>query len=87
MSWVNKHKLPAIEAIKYNDQLCLTINDLLNALHSTFNTALYHQVNINILDKVTDKSPFSWTPFSKEEFKSAITNCNNSSILGLDKLS
>jgi len=28
MSWVNKYKLPAIEAIKYNDQLCLTIDIL-----------------------------------------------------------
>ena len=28
ISWVNKCKLPAIEAIKYNDQLCLTINIL-----------------------------------------------------------
>jgi len=28
MSWVNKCKLPAIEAIKYNDQSCLTIDTL-----------------------------------------------------------
>jgi len=28
MNWVNKQKLPAIEAIKYNDQPCLTIEDL-----------------------------------------------------------
>ena len=28
MSWVNKHKLPAIETIKYNDQQYLNINDL-----------------------------------------------------------
>jgi len=41
MSWVNKCKLPAIEAIKYENQLCLTINSLWNALHSTFNTALH----------------------------------------------
>ena len=86
MSWVNKHKLPAIKAIKYNDQPCLTTNDLWNALHSIFNTALYHQVNINILDKIVDKSSSSWASFSKEEFKSVITNCSNSSTPGLDKL-
>ena len=28
MSWVNKRKLPAIEVIKYNDQLCLIIDAL-----------------------------------------------------------
>jgi len=52
-----------------------------------FNTALHHQVDINILDKVTNKPPSSWAPFSKEEFKSAITNYNNFSTLGPDKLS
>jgi len=44
-------------------------------------------VNINILDKVANKPPSSWAPFSKEEFKSAITNCNNSSTPEPDKLS
>ena len=59
MSWVNKYKLPAVEAIKYNNQPCLTINDLWNALHSTFNIALHCQVDINILDEVADKPPSS----------------------------
>ena len=86
MSWVNKCKLPAIEAIQYNDQPYLTINNLWNVLHSTFNTALYRQVDINILDKIVDKSSSSWAPFSKEEFKSAIANYSNSSTPGPDKL-
>ena len=59
MSWVNKCKLPAIEAIKYNNQLYLTIDDLWNMLHLMFNTALHRQVDINILDEVADKSPSS----------------------------
>ena len=41
MSWVNKHKLPAIKAIKYDNQPCLTLNSLWNALYSTFNTMLH----------------------------------------------
>ena len=86
MSWVNKRKLPAIEAIKYNDQPCLTIDTLWDVLYSMFNTALYRQVDINILDKVANKSSSSWASFSKKEFKNAITNCNNSSTPGLDKL-
>jgi len=28
MNWINKHKLPAINMIKYNSQLCLELNDL-----------------------------------------------------------
>jgi len=28
MNWVNKHKLPAIKAIKYNGQQCLKLGDL-----------------------------------------------------------
>jgi len=52
----------------------------------TFNTAFHCRVDISILDKIIDKSPFSWAPFSKEEFKSTIANCNNSSTPGPDKL-
>jgi len=86
MSWINKYKLPAIKAIKYNDQLYLTIDDLWNALYSSFNTALHCHVNINILNEVDDKPLSSWNTFSKEEFMGAITNYNNSFMLGLDKL-
>ena len=39
MSWVNKWKLPASEAIKYNSQQCLILDDIWQALHSTFNKA------------------------------------------------
>jgi len=55
MNWVNKHKLPAIEAIKYNDQQCPNIDDLWNALYSTFNTALHRQVDVEILDEIPKK--------------------------------
>jgi len=55
MNWVNKHKLPAIEAIKYDNQPYLSLDSLWNALHSSFNTALHHQVNTNILDEIENK--------------------------------
>jgi len=86
MNQVNKHKLPAIEAIKYNSQQCLKLDNLWNALHSIFNIALYRQVNVNILDEIANKPTSSWLAFSKEEFRQAIINCNNSSALGPDKL-
>ena len=86
MNWVNKHKLPAIEAIKYNGQQCLKLGDLWNALNFIFNMALYCQVNVNILDKIVDEPTLPWPAFLKEEFKLAIINCNNSSALGPNKL-
>jgi len=43
-------------------------------------------VDIDVLDKIIDKPTSSWPLFSKEEFKIAIANCNNTSIPGLDKL-
>ena len=39
MNWIKKHKLPAVEAIKYNNHLCLEIDNLWHALYSTFNLA------------------------------------------------
>ena len=77
----------AMEAINYDNQPCLPLNSLWNTLHSSFNTALYHQVDINILDEIENKQSFMWTPFSKEEFKITLGTCSNSSTPGLDKLS
>jgi len=86
MNWVNKHKLPAIESIKYNNHQCLEIDNLWNVLHSTFNMALHCQVNVNILNEITDKLILSWPTFSKVEFRLALANCNNSFTPGPDKL-
>ena len=87
MNWVNKYKLPAIESIKYNNCQCLEIDDLWNALYSTFNMALHCQVNVDILDEITDKPISSWPTFLKKEFRLALANCNNSSAPSPDKLS
>ena len=56
------------------------------ALHSTFNTASNHQVDIDILNEITDKPTVPWLVFSKEEFRTAISSCNNSSAPSSDKL-
>jgi len=56
MNWVKKCKLPTMEAIKYDNQPCLTLDSLWNAFHSLFNTAFYQQIDIEILDKIIDKS-------------------------------
>ena len=83
MNWINKHKLPAIKAIKYEGQLYLILESLWGALYITFNTVLHCQVNTN---KIGFKTTTAWVPFSKEEFIWALIKCNNSSAPSPDKL-
>ena len=56
------------------------------ALYSTFNMASNCYMNVDILDEMADKPTMSWPVFSKEEFRFAISSCNNSSASGPDKL-
>ena len=86
MNWISRHKLPAIEAIKYDGHPCLSPESLWDALHSIFNTALNHQVDLNILSDIDRKPTSQWYPFSKEKFKQAISKCNDSSAPGPNKL-
>ena len=86
MNWVNKHKLPAIEAIKHNSQPYLKLNNLWNALHSSFNMAQYHCIEEDVLNEIPTSVSSSWLSFSEEEFTSAIVKHNNSSTPGPDKL-
>ena len=44
-------------------------------------------MDLNILNEIEHKPSQQWNSFSKAEFKSAISKCNDSSALGLDKLS
>ena len=76
-----------MEAIKYDNQPCLLLDSLWNALHSSFNTTLHCQVDISILDEVKNKQVTTQAPFSKEEFKIVLESCKNSLTPGLDKLS
>ena len=86
MNWISKCKLPAIKAIKYDGHPCLSLESLWDALHSIFNTTLNRQVDLNILSDIDRKPTSQWYPFSKEEFKQAISKCNDSSVPGPDKL-
>jgi len=87
MNWVNKCKLLAIEMIKYNGQPCLELDDLWQALHSSFNTAQFQEIDETILKELDLFSLSIWLNFLEEEFIHAIANCNNSSAPGPDKLS
>jgi len=87
MNWVKKRKLPATEAIKYNSSPCLSPDSLWNAFHNSFNTALNHQVNVNILNEIEFKPRQIWNSFSKFEFSSAIQKCVDTSAPGPDRMS
>ena len=51
MNWINKQKLPAIKTIKYNGNSCLELEDLWQALHSSFNSAQFRSIDESILNK------------------------------------
>jgi len=86
MNWINRHKLPATEAIKFNGQPYITSDSLWDVLHNTFNHTINHQVDVDILNEIENKSTSSWEPFSKFEFRNVISKCNNSSAPGPDKI-
>ena len=86
MNWINRHKLPANEAIKFNRQLCITPDSLQGALHDTFNHAIDHQVNVDVLNEIESKTIPLWELFSIHEFRNAISKCNNLSAPGPDKI-
>jgi len=88
MDWVKKWKLLAIEAIQYNKQPCIKIEDLWKALHQTqtFNSAQSQWVDISLLEKLPFKPYSIWNLFSREKFMMAISKCNNSSASGLDRI-
>ena len=86
MNWVKKCKLPAIEAIQYEEHLCIELEDFWITLHNFFNSAQIREIDIHVLDEIPNKPMRSWNPFSKQELINTIEKYNNLSVLGLDKL-
>ena len=87
MNWVKRHKLLAVEAIQYNSCLCNKLEDLWRVLHMFFNSTQNCQIDLQILDELSDKEVTTWVSFSSNELRSAIKKCSNTSTSGLDKLS
>jgi len=52
MNWVNKHKLPAMKAIKFNWYPYNELDDLWQVLYQSYNTAQNRPINIQLLDKI-----------------------------------
>ena len=86
MNWVKKRKLPTVETIQYEGHPYIELENLWNALHSSFNSTQAWEVDIHFLDEIPDKTTTEWNPFSKKELIDIIEKCNNSFVPGLDKL-
>jgi len=50
MDWIKKWKLLAIEAVQYNGQPCIELDDLWQALYLLFNMAQHYQVDLDLLE-------------------------------------
>jgi len=74
------------EAITHDGQPCLTLDSLWNVLYNIFNTALNRQVDLNVINEIENKPSQNWSPFSKNEFRSAISKCSDSLVPEPDKL-
>ena len=77
MNWVNKQKLPAIEAIKYNNWLCFKYNKLQQVLYSIFNKAQNYLIDFSLLNKISNKQPSLQPLFSEVKFVNSIIKYNN----------
>jgi len=55
MNWVKKCKLPVVEAIQYEECLCIELEDLWNTLHKFFNSTQEREVDIHFLNEIPDK--------------------------------
>ena len=69
-----------------NGQLCIKLDNLQNTLYRSFNLAQNCQINLSLLDEISDKEIYLQALFSKEELKCTINKCNNSSAPRPDKL-
>ena len=86
MSWVKQHKLPAVEAIRFQKQPCNDLPDLWSAFHQSYNAAADRSIDLSVLDEVPSQATRSWVPFSMLEMQEALKACSNVSAPGPDHI-
>jgi len=79
-------KLHAPEAIKFNGQPWLELDDLWQALHSMFNTAQHRHIESDVLNELGSYLSLPWAQFAEEEFTSSLLKYSNISTPGPNKL-
>jgi hypothetical protein len=78
MDWVSPCKTPPVEAILYQGVPCTSPDQLWNALHSTFNSALDRPIDLSVLgNKWESPSIRAWVPYSAVEMSDALTGTSN----------
>jgi hypothetical protein len=83
MDWVSPCKTPPVEAILYQGVPCTSPDQLWNALHSTFNSALDRPIDLSVLgDKWESPSIRAWILYSAAEMSDALTGTSNRSAPG-----
>ena len=55
MEWVKQRKLPPAESMQGINGPCLSLEDLWNSLHDTYNAANNREVDLSVLDQLPDK--------------------------------
>jgi len=84
---LDQEVLLAIEALQFNNQPYIELDNSWQSLYQIFNSAQDCYINENTLNKITSKPIITWTHFSHEEFKTAIDKCNNLSTPSLNHIS
>jgi hypothetical protein len=87
MDWVGPRKTPPVKAISYQGVPCTSLDQLWNALHSTFNSALDRPIDPSVLgNKWESPSIRAWVLYSAAELSDALTGTLNRSIPRLDHM-
>ncbi|KAJ2921337.1 hypothetical protein H1R20_g15757, partial [Candolleomyces eurysporus] len=86
IEWVKEHKNPLCEAIQFEGRPCHKLDNLWDALHSTYNTASDRPVDMSVSDRLEDEPKRSWPKFSQLELRQALEVCSVRSAPGLDHI-
>ncbi len=84
MEWVKQRKNPPCEAIQKDGEPCHDLEQLWDALHSTYNAASGRQCDVSMLDDLPDEPVREWAPFSALELREALGACSGNSAPGPD---
>ncbi len=79
MEWVKQRKNPPCEAIQKDGEPCHDLEQLWDALHSTYNAASGRQCDVSMLDDLPDEPVREWAPFSALELREALGACSGNS--------
>ena len=77
MSQIKQHKLPAIEAICFQELFLNDLSDLQSTLYQSYNTAVNYSINLFVLDKVSSQATYSWVLFSMLEMQEVLRAYSN----------